>query len=401
MQDCISVINCGSSSIKFSLYGVGKGGIPELVFRGKVDGITIAPKFTVWDPAGEIVAEQQWESGGHEYLLEHTIAWIKERRTRLGLRLCGVGHRVVHGGEIYNRPVIIDTKVLQQLEEFIPLAPLHQTYNLDSIKAVMKMSGDVPQVACFDTAFHRTTPPIAEKFAIPRWLSEGGVKRYGFHGLSYNYISRRLKEHNPEEAGKRVIVAHLGSGASMCALRDGKSVASSMGFTALDGLVMGTRPGNVDPGVILYLMQEKGFGAEELTQLLYKKSGLLGISGISSDMRVLLESKNPRAEEAVAVFLYRIQREIGSLAAVLGGVDSFVFTGGIGENSPVIRRRICERAAWLGVQMDMEANQAGELRIETKDSSVALWIIPTNEEFMIAHHTLRLLDGAVELSRRR
>lgn len=398
MKECVSVINCGSSSIKFSLYGIESGKDLQLIFSGQVDGIGVAPQFKVRDDSGEILAERQWENSSfcdHNYLLEHTIGWIKETRIRLDLKLRGVGHRVVHGGERYDRPVVVDDQILNNLAEFIPLAPLHQKYNLDTIRSVQRLSGNIPQIACFDTAFHRTIPQEAEQFALPRWLTEAGVRRYGFHGLSYEYVSKRLKNLDPEESQKRTIVAHLGSGASMCALKDGKSMASTMGFTALDGLVMGTRPGNMDPGVVLYLLQEKGMHSEELTELLYKKSGLLGVSGISNDMRVLLKSNNPRAEEAVALFLYRVNREIGSLTAALGGLDSLVFTAGIGENSAVIRSRICELAAWLGVKIDIRENDAGSLRIDSKDSKVAVWIIPTNEELMIATHTLQLLDSVL------
>jgi acetate kinase len=321
------------------------------------------------------------------------IGWIRENRQRLGLELKGVGHRVVHGGDAYSCPVRVDDTVLRTLEKFCPLAPLHQPHNLGPIRSVMKLGADIPQVACFDTAFHRTNPPLAQLFALPREFTDEGIRRYGFHGLSYEYISRRLQVLDPVTATGRVVVAHLGSGASMCALLNGQSIASTMGFSAMDGLPMGTRPGNLDPGVVLYLMQEKGMALDDLVDLFYKHSGLLGVSGISNDMRVLQESDDPRAEEAIGVFVYRIQRELGSLAAVLGGLDALVFTAGVGENSPAIRARVCEGARWLGLRLDPVANDQGQSKISTPDSPVSAWVIPTNEELMIATHTRDILLG--------
>jgi acetate kinase len=396
MKGCISVVNSGSSSIKFSLFGNVEDEELRLVFKGQVDGIGVAPRFKAHNDRGESLEEKRWENGpdiNHESLMGYIIGWIRENRQRLGLELNGVGHRVVHGGDAYSCPVRVDDAVLQTLEQFIPLAPLHQPHNLGPIRSVMKLGADIPQVACFDTAFHRTNPPLAQIFALPHQLTDEGVRRYGFHGLSYEYISRRLRTLDPEAAKGRVVVAHLGSGASMCALLDGKSVASTMGFSAMDGLPMGTRPGNLDPGVVLYLLQEKGMAADELVDLFYKHSGLLGVSGISNDMRVLQESDDPRAEEAIGLFVYRIQRELGSLAAVLGGVDALVFTAGVGENSADIRARICNGARWLGLQLDPEANAGGQSKISTADSRVSAWAIPTDEELMIATHTRAILSG--------
>jgi acetate kinase len=261
------------------------------------------------------------------------------------------------------------------------------------MRTVMNLGADIPQVACFDTSFHRTNPPQAQIYALPRHLAEEGIRRYGFHGLSYEYISRRLRVLDPDAAKGRVVVAHLGSGASMCALLDGKSIASTMGFSAMDGLPMGTRPGNLDPGIVLYLIQQKGMQPGDLVDLFYKRSGLLGVSGISNDMRVLLESDDPRAEEAIGVFVYRVQRELGSLAGVLAGLDALVFTAGVGENAPAIRARVCEGARWLGLRIDPEANAEGRSKISAADSSVSAWVIPTDEELMIATHTREVLSG--------
>jgi acetate kinase len=397
MKGSISVVNSGSSSIKFSLFGNVEKDELSLVFGGQVEGIGVAPRFKARNDQGEIFEEKTWEQGpdiNHESLMAYIIGWIRENRQKLGLELKGVGHRVVHGGDAYSCPVRVDDTVLATLEKYIPLAPLHQPHNLGPIRSVMKLGADIPQVACFDTAFHRTNPPLAQIFALPRQFTDEGIRRYGFHGLSYEYISRRLQVLDPATATGRVVVAHLGSGASMCALLKGQSIASTMGFSAMDGLPMGTRPGNLDPGVVLYLMQEKGMAPNDLVDLFYKRSGLLGVSGISNDMRVLQESDDPRAEEAIGVFVYRIQRELGSLAAVLGGLDALVFTAGVGENSPAIRACVCEGARWLGVRLDPAANDQGRSKISTPDSPVAVWVIPTDEELMIATHTRDILLGA-------
>jgi acetate kinase len=398
MSGCISVINSGSSSIKFSLFDQIEQEEMRLIFSGQIEGIGTAPKFKAKDGDGLVIDEKQFEQGassGHERLMEELIDWIRARRLELGLELRGVGHRVVHGGPFYCRPVKVDDQVLAELEKFIVLAPLHQPHNLSSIRTILQMSGDIEQVACFDTAFHRTNPPEAQAFALPYELSEEGVRRYGFHGLSYEYIARWLPELAPELANGRVIVAHLGSGASMCGLNIGVSVASTMGFSAMDGLVMGTRPGNLDPGVVLYLLQEKQMSGDEIADLLYKRSGLLGISGISNDMRVLLASEDPRAKEAIEIFVYRIGREIGSLTAALGGLDGLIFTAGIGEHSPEIRQRVCDVASWLGIELDEAANGRGETLISRPQSKIAVMVIPTNEELMIATHTRDVLLGDV------
>jgi acetate kinase len=399
MGVCISVVNSGSSSIKFSLFNNVETEELQLVFGGQVEGIGVAPRFTARNVRGDVLEEKSWENRpeiDHEYLMGFIFRWIRENRQRMDLELLGVGHRVVHGGPDYSSPVRVDDAVLRNLEKYIALAPLHQPHNLGPIRSIMNLGADIPQVACFDTAFHRTNPPVAQQFALPYRFADDGIRRYGFHGLSYEYISHKLQVLDPRVAAGRVVAAHLGSGASMCALKGGKSIASSMGFSAMDGIPMGTRPGNLDPGVVLYLMQEMGMSPDELEDLFYKRSGLLGISGISNDMRILLESEDPRAEDAIGVFAYRVQRELGSLTAALGGLDALVFTAGVGENSPAIRARVCEGAHWLGLRLDLEANQQGQLNISTPDSPVSAWVIPTNEELMIATHTRNILLGAQE-----
>jgi acetate kinase len=303
-----------------------------------------------------------------------------------------VGHRVLHGGTYYNWPVVIDERVATVIEKLIPLAPLHQPHNLAPIRRLLDQAPELPQVACFDTSFHTTNPDLAQRFALPEELHEEGVRHYGFHGLSYEYISSVLREFDAKAASGRTIVLHLGSGASMCALQSGRSIATTMSFTALDGIPMGSRPGALDPGVILYLMEQRRMDARDIEHLLYSQSGLLGVSGISSDMRTLLASSDPRAKLALDLYCYRIRREIGSLAAALEGLDAIVFTGGIGENSAVIRERVCRGASWFGVQLDPAANSAGGPRISTARGRVSAWTIPTNEELMIARHTRHLLN---------
>jgi acetate kinase len=304
-----------------------------------------------------------------------------------GTPVAAVGHRVVHGGTKYAAPVRVDPGVIAELRALVPLAPLHQPHNLAPIEAIAEGAPSIPQVACFDTAFHRAQPALAQMFALPRRLTEAGVRRYGFHGLSYEYVAGRLGELAPELAGGRVVVAHLGNGASLCALKAGRSVATTMGFTAVDGLMMGTRCGALDPGVMLYLMDAEGLDARALEDLVYRKSGLLGVSGVSSDMRELRASEAPAAAEAIALFVYRAVREIGSLAAALGGIDAIVFTGGIGENDAAARAEILDGCRWLGVVLDAQRNATGAGRISADGSSVAAWVIATDEERMIAHHT--------------
>ena len=395
MTSAILVLNAGSSSIKFLLFAENEGGL-EAKIRGQVEGIKTAPHFIARDPGGRILAEKSWDKGtklDHDRAVGHIAAFL--RGASGGLKLRAVGHRVVHGGLEFTQPVRLDAQVLAKLEKFVPLAPLHQPHNLAPVRALLERQPDLAQVACFDTAFHATNPDVARRFAIPAELHDAGVRRYGFHGLSYEYIASVLPQHDTRAAGGKVVVFHLGNGASMCAIAGGRSVASTMGFTAVDGLPMGTRSGSIDPGVLLYLMDQRGMDARALEKLLYKQSGLLGISGISSDMRDLLESGAPRAKIAVDVYVYRIGRELGSLAAALGGLDAVVFTGGIGENSAVIRERICRDAGWLGLALDEKANAAGGPRISTQASRIAAWVIPTNEELMIARHTASLMAPEV------
>lgn len=388
MRDGILVINAGSSSIKFSLFLSNGDQKPLLASKGQVEGINVAPHFIAQGPDGTTLAEQRWPADSnlnHEDLLKHLIDWVEDHLD--DAKLVAAGHRVVHGGPKYATPVLVDDNVLAELEGYVQLAPLHQPHNLAPIRALAKIHPDLQQVACFDTAFHRSNPKVATTFALPRELTEEGVRRYGFHGLSYEFIARRLREIDPKVAAGKVVVCHLGSGASMCAIQDGKSVASSLGFTAVDGLPMGTRTGNLDPGVILYLLQQKGMSAKDIENLLYKRSGLLGVSGISNDMRVLLESDDPHAIEAVELFCYRVNRELGSLAAAMGGLDALVFTAGIGEHSAPVREKVCALAGWLGIALDAKANDAHAELVSTASSRVPVYVIPTNEEMMIAKHT--------------
>ncbi len=392
MNDGILVINAGSSSIKFSLFLSNGDSKPLLKYKGQVEGINVAPHFIAQSATGEVLSEQRWPAEAnlhHEDLLKHLIDWVEDHLD--GAELRAAGHRVVHGGPRYSTPVLVDDALISELESFVPLAPLHQPHNVAPMKALAKVHPSLVQVACFDTAFHATNPKVATTFALPRDLTEEGVRRYGFHGLSYEFIARRMREQYPDLAKGNVIVCHLGSGASMCAIKNGQSVASTLGFTAVDGLPMGTRTGVLDPGVILYLLEEKGMNAKEIETLLYKRSGLLGVSGISNDMRVLLESDDPHAAEAVDLFCYRICREIGSLAAAMGGLDALVFTAGIGEHSAPVRERACAGAKWLGVDVDVVANKAHAPVISTADSKVPVFVIPTDEEMMIAKHTRALI----------
>jgi acetate kinase len=393
MADAILVLNAGSSSLKFSVFL--DGDPPEPLLRGQLEGLFTQPHFVARDHAGTVAGEKEWAAGtrlGHDGAIEFLFAWGRGGVLR-GHRIVVAGHRVVHGGLKFTHPVRIDPEVLGALEAFVPLAPLHQPHSLAAIKAIVERVPDLPQVACFDTSFHRTLPMVAQAFALPRRYTEEGVLRYGFHGLSYEYIASGLPSTDARAAAGRTIVAHLGNGASMCALKGGLSIASTMGFTAVDGLPMGTRCGALDPGVLLYLMDRHGMDARALEKLIYHQSGLLGVSGISSDMRTLLASADPRAAEAIDLFVYRLGRELGSLSAALGGLDALVFTGGIGENTASIRARVCRDAAWLGLELDATANDAGGPRISRVQSRVTAWVIPTNEELMIAQHTRYLLAG--------
>jgi acetate kinase len=391
MHEYALVLNAGSSSLKFCVYRQPGSDGWLLEARGQIEGIGTSPRLSAADAAGTKLADQPLgeEVRDGRAALESLAAWLRSRYG--GARVLGVGHRVVHGGAQYKGPVIVTASVLEQLRKLIPLAPLHQPHNLAAIEAVLERLPGVPQVACFDTSFHRGQPAVAELVPLPREIRDAGVQRYGFHGLSYEYIASVMPQLFPEIAAGRVIVAHLGSGASLCAMKGGKSVDSTLGFTALDGLCMGTRPGAVDPGVILHLFQGLKLTARDVETILYKKSGLLGISGVSNDMRELLRSTAPEARLAVDYFVYRAAKEIGALAAVLRGVDGVVFTAGIGERSAEIRRRICEASAWLGLELEPQANDAGGPRISKTGSAVSAWVIPTNEELMIARHTASLL----------
>ena len=392
MDDYALVLNAGSSSLKFCVFERPPGESWHLEARGQVEGIGTSPRLCVKNAIGESLANQDVTANDGRQAIDALAGWLRSKYG--GSRVLGVGHRVVHGGARFKGPTILNAEVMRELYQLVPLAPLHQPYNLAAIEAVYERLPGIPQVACFDTSFHRGQPPVAELIPLPRELRQQGLQRYGFHGLSYEYISSVLPHVSPELAAGRVIVAHLGSGASLCALKEGKSIDSTLGFTALDGLCMGTRPGSIDPGVVLHLFQGLNLSAKEVETLLYKKSGLFGISGISNDMRDLLGRSEPLARLAVDYFVYRVAKEIGALAAVLGGIDALVFTAGIGENSPEVRRRICEASAWLGIEFDEAANSKCLPRISSGGSSPSVWVIPTNEELMIARHTGALLGLA-------
>ncbi len=393
MSDAILVLNAGSSSIKFSLFeGHVRPGAKGLICDGELEGIGHRAHFLAKDAAGKSLVDRYLaEATTHEDALATLLNWVQHQFTNN--RLIAAGHRVVHGGPALAAPVRIDSSVIDQLLRLIPLAPLHQSHNLAAITAIAKLYPGLAQVACFDTAFHHTQSETAAAYALPQSITAQGVRRYGFHGLSYEYIAGVLPEViGPVAAEGRVVVAHLGSGASMCAMHRRQSVATTMGFTALDGLPMGSRCGNLDPGVVLYLIQEKGMAPQAVSDLLYHSSGLLGVSGVSDDMRTLLASGDPLAANAVDLFVYRIGRELGSLAAGLGGLDALVFTAGIGEHAPEIRRRVCEQAGWLGIDLDGAANTADAARITMAGSRTSAWVIPTNEDLMIARHTWRLTE---------
>ena len=393
MDDALLTLNAGSSSIKFALFRREHPipAKPELV--GQIEGIGARPHIKARDARGHALDNDDLRLSGdgqHRQALGFLVKWLRDHEA--GWRITGVGHRVVHGGEIYSQPILIDDAHLARLKEFIPLAPLHQPHNLAGIEAMRAAMPGVPQIACFDTAFHRSQPPIAQLFALPRRITAQGVRRYGFHGLSYEFIADVLPQHlDAARAEGRVIVAHLGNGASMCGMVGRKSQVTTMGFTAVDGLMMGTRTGALDPGVLLYLMDYDGMDAKKLTNLLYKESGLLGVSGISSDMRVLLASDQPTAQEAIDLFCYRIVREIGSLAAAIGGLDALVFTGGIGEHAAPVRERVCQQLGWLGLDFDATANAGKAECISTAASRVAALVLPTNEEWMLARHAAELV----------
>ena len=390
MTDTILVVNAGSSSIKFQLFSLDARDQLSRLLKGQIEGIGVHPKLIAKGMDGQPI-EEAWagaEVANAPQALDKLVAFL---RARLGTLPTAIGHRVVHGGPDYSEPVVIDDAVLERLDTFSPLAPLHQPNNLAAIRAVRERQPKLLQVACFDTAFHRGHPEVADRYALPEQLYAEGVRRYGFHGLSYEYIANRLPEVAPGIARRRVVVAHLGSGASMCAISGGKSVESTLGFTALDGLPMGTRPGQLDPGIVLYLMSEKGMSAKEIERFLYNECGLKGLSGISNDVRELLASKDPRAKLALDHFVYRISLYAGMLAAAMGGIDGFVFTAGIGENAPAIREAVARRLTWLGLDFDPEANAGGKMLISRSGSRIACYVIPTDEELMIARHTLAVV----------
>ena len=391
-NNAILTLNAGSSSIKFALFALNDPipSRPEMV--GQIDGIGARPHIKAKDRNGKPLDDIDLPLSGdgqHHAALEFLVDWL--HRHENGFRIVGVGHRVVHGAQSYSHPIRLDDKAIAELKTFIPLAPLHQPHNLDGIEALRGALPQIPQIACFDTAFHRTQPGIAQLFALPRKITAQGVRRYGFHGLSYEFIAEELPRHIGAKADGRVIVAHLGNGASMCAMKERRSMATTMGFTAVEGLMMGTRTGSLDPGVMLYVMDYAGMDAKALTKLLYKESGLLGVSGISQDMRELLASDKPEAQEAVDLFCYRIVREIGSLAAAIGGLDALVFTGGIGEHAAPVRERVCAALGWMGVTIDAAANADDKTRVSSTDSKVDVLVLPTNEEWMIARHTAKLI----------
>jgi len=381
----ILALNAGSSSLKFALFHADG----QASLRGEIEGLGATPSLTAHGPDGAAVDAPTLPGRSQEDLLGALLAWIDGR---LGPdRLAAAGHRVVHGGERFEAPVRIDDATLAELDALVPLAPLHQPHNLAPIRAIAAARPGLPQVACFDTAFHRTMPPVARRLALPPALTGAGLRRYGFHGLSYEFIAGRLAILDPALAAGRVVAAHLGSGASLCALRAGRSIETTMSFTALDGLVMATRPGCLDPGVLLYLMQEHGMTADALEDLLYHHSGLAGLTGTSGDMRALQASAGPTARDALELFAYRAAGETAALASALGGLDGLVFTAGIGEHDPATRAAVCARLAWLGLVLDPAANVAGHGRISSPASRIATWVIPTDEEAVIARHTQALL----------
>jgi acetate kinase len=391
MSGCIAVVNAGSSSIKFALCDAGSD--TNVLFRGQIEAIGVAPKLHVRDAQGNTIEQRSWPTEGFDHTAATREILTVGSSLAKGTPILGVGHRIVHGGTKYGAPVRLNRQILDELAELIPLAPLHQPHNLQPVQTILDVVPHIPQVACFDTAFHRTQETIAQSFALPRHYTERGVRRYGFHGLSYEYIVSRLQELDPRAAAGRAILAHLGNGASLCAVHNGKSVASTMGFTAVDGLMMGTRCGGLDPGVILYLLQQDHLDAAGIEDLIYRKSGLLGVSGISSDMRTLRGSSDSVAEEAIALFVYRIVREIGSLVAALGGIDALVFSGGIGENDAATRAEVVAGSAWLGTAIDPQRNAKGDGLVSADTSRIPVWVIATDEERLIARRTRELVTS--------
>jgi len=392
MSGCIAVINAGSSSVKFALFEASSDA--NTLFSGQIEGIGISPRLKVKDAQGDTLIERTWPADGFNHDAATLQILTTARELVSGIPVEGIGHRIVHGGMKFDAPIRLDRDVLAALTQLEPLAPLHQPHNLAPIRTIFNAAPEIPQVACFDTAFHRSQSNVAQSFALPRRFTDAGIRRYGFHGLSYEYLVSRLCDLCPEIASGRVILAHLGNGASLCAVNGGRSVASTMGFTAVDGLMMGTRCGALDAGVILHLMREYQMDAAAIEDLIYRKSGLLGVSGISSDMRALRASPDPNALEAIDLFVYRIIRETGSLAAALGGIDAFVFSGGIGENDAATRTEVIEGCRWMGALLDPDRNAKGEGRISADTSLIPVWIIRTDEERLIARQTMRVLQLA-------
>ncbi len=391
MSDTILVVNAGSSSIKFQLFSVGERNRLQRLLKGQIEGIGVHPRLFAKGVKGETLIDRTWPGADVPDVPAALAKVVEFLRAEIGSLPIAVGHRVVHGGPDYSEPILIDDAVIERLQAFAPLAPLHQPNNLGPIRTLRQRQPQLPQVACFDTAFHRGHPEIADRYALPEQFYQEGVRRYGFHGLSYEYIAGRLPELAPDIAKGRIVVAHLGSGASMCAIKAGKSVESTMGFTALDGLPMGTRPGQLDAGIVLYLLTEKGMSAGDIEHLFYYDSGLKGLSGGSNDVRDLLQSSDPRRKFALDYFVYRIALFTGMLAAAMSGIDGLVFTAGVGENAPAIREAVARRLSWLGLELDPEANAKGAGRISAPGSRIACYVIPTDEELMIARHTLRVL----------
>jgi acetate kinase len=391
MSDAVLALNAGSSSIKFGLFDIGAAE-PQLLCKGLLDEQEKAPRLLVNGTSGKALFEKRSSAGGdHSDLFVDILAWIEDH---LGSnKLAAVGHRIVHGGSDFFEPVAVTEEIIAALEALTPLAPLHQPRCIAPIRAILSVQPQITQIACFDTGFHHHLAPPVSRFAIPRAYETRGLRRYGFHGLSFEYIATRLATLSPACAGKRMVLAHLGNGASLCALCDGKSCDTTMSLTPLDGLVMGTRCGTIDPGVLLYFLQHEKMSADELQRLLYEKSGLLGVSGLSADMRALLASEAASAREAVELFVHRVAAEVAVMASTLQGLDGLVFTGGIGEHSSEVRRRICERLGWLGVSLDAEANEQGRQDISTCDSMVDVLVIPTSEETTIARHCATLLNS--------
>ncbi len=387
MADALLVLNAGSSSLKFSLFAAGP---LDLRLHGEIEHIGSAAHFVARDSRNTVLGEKRWsEPLGHTQALAYLLDFLP--RAAAYDKLVAVGHRVVHGGRDFAGPVLVTPEVLAKLDKLVPLAPLHQPHSLAAMRALATLDASIAQVACFDTSFHRTQPPVAQAFALPASITDRGVQRYGFHGLSYEHAASVLPELDTRAATGRTVVAHLGAGSSLCALSAGRSIATTMGFTALDGVPMATRCGNLDPGVVLYMLQGLGMSPSEVENVLYNQSGLVGVSGISGDMRDLADSSSAHAKAAIDLYVYRIGREIGSLAAALGGLDTLVFTGGIGEHHPAVRAGICAAAAWLGVEVDASANASGGPRISSPDSRVTAWVVAADEEQVIAQHTVHTL----------